>query len=157
MPEQKLKSNPLIQLVDEVSRLQGRFKSLFAQLHADTGLKSMDDLVLNAIVEAEKPPTVPQIGRSLGHPRQVIQRAVNELLDLGLLEKSPNPDHKRAPLFTLTEEGRRLKMRSDTEALAIANAFLQTVPDNQCTRLAEELQGVRKAMQNFLSERPDNR
>lgn len=156
MTEQELKANPLIQLVDEVSRLQGRFKSLFAELHAGTGLKSMQDLVLNAIVEADKPPTVPQIGRSLGHPRQVIQRAVNDLVDDGFLKKSQNPDHKRAPLFTLTEKGKRLKRRSDAEALAIADAFLEKVPGQQCARLAEDLKAVRRAMQVFLLEREKN-
>lgn len=155
MMKQKLKSNPLIQLIDEVSRLQGRFTSLFAELHSESGIRPMEDLVLNAIVEADIPPTVPQIGRSLGHPRQVIQRAVNDLLAGGFLEKKTNPDHKRAALFTLTEKGRLFKERSDAEALAIANAFLDRLPDNRCATLAEELKGVRRAMQDFLADKPE--
>lgn len=152
MNNSELKANPLVQLVDEVTRLQGRFKSLFADIHRETGLKSMEDLVLNAITEADRPPTVPQIGRSLGHPRQVIQRAVNDLLDDGYLDKLPNPDHKRAPLFELTAKGARLKQRSDAQALAIANAFLQQVPGEQCQQLASALRDVRKAMERFSKQ-----
>lgn len=153
MSDSKLKSNPLVQLVDEVTRLQGRFRSLFAGIHQETGLKSMEDLVLNAITEAERPPTVPQIGRSLGHPRQVIQRAVNDLLDDGYLEKLPNPDHKRAPLFGLTAKGARLKQRSDAQALAVADAFLEQVSAEQCQQLANDLREVRKAMEIFSKQK----
>src|SRR6267142_768778 len=73
-------SNPLVCLVDEVMRLQGRFKSIFAVSDGVTGLPSMELTVLTAVVEAAGAPTVPQIGRSLGRPRQVIQRAANAFL-----------------------------------------------------------------------------
>lgn len=152
MTRNRLTANPLIQLIDEVSRLQGRFKTLFAEVHAETGLKTMEDLVLNAIVEADRPPTVPQIGRSLGHPRQVIQRAVNDLVDDGYLEKQPNPDHKRAPLFAITAKGQSLKQRSDSEALAIADAFLERIPGQHCEQLAAQLKEVRKTMEAFSRE-----
>ena len=149
----ELKSNPLIMLVDEVSRLQGRFKSLFAAVHAQTGLRAMEDLVLNAIAEADWSPTVPQIGRSLGHPRQVIQRAVNDLVDGGYLKPLPNPDHKRAPLFELTARGRELKARSDSQALQLADAFLEHTDARECEVLARELKSVRKAIEAFSRER----
>ncbi|WP_317930433.1 helix-turn-helix domain-containing protein [Halioxenophilus sp. WMMB6] len=156
MSDRSLTDNPLIQLVDEVSRLQGRFKTLFADVHRETGLKAMEDLVLNAIVEADKPPTVAQIGRSLGHPRQVIQRAVNDLVDSGFLAKQANPDHKRAPLFALTTKGEALKIRSNRKALAIADAFLRSIPSQQCQQLANELKAVRKAMESFARTQADD-
>lgn len=152
MTKQKLNSNPLIRLVDEVTRLQGRFKSLFDEVHADTGLKTMEDLVLQAIVEAETPPTVPQIGRSLGHPRQVIQRAVNDLLNDDYLERLANPDHKRAPLFAVTAKGLKLKQRSDAQALAVANAFLQQNKQADYENLAQQLQQLRRAIESFSRE-----
>lgn len=149
MPNQSLKTHPLIQLVDEVTRLQGRIKSLFNEVHSDTGLKTMENVVLTAIVEADSPPTVPKIGRSLGHPRQVIQRAVNDLVDDGFLERLANPDHKRAPLFAVTAKGLKLKQRSDSQALAVADAFLQHQPGSDLALLAEELRAVRKAIESF--------
>ncbi len=151
-----LKSHPLVQLVDEVARLQGRLQSVFAEVQQGSGLKTMEDLVLNAIVEADHPPTVPQIGRSLGHPRQVIQRAVNSLLEEGYLEKQPNPDHKRAPIFTLTGKGQTLKQRSDVQALEIADAFLERIAGQRCEELALGLKEVRRAMEAFARERPSN-
>jgi len=153
MSQQPLKANALVQLVDEVSRLQGRFKSLFAEISASTGLNAMENLVLNAIAEADRSPTVPQIGRSLGHPRQVIQRTVNELIEQGYLLKQPNPDHKRAPLFELTKQGRQLKQRSDRQALAIAEAFFEDVPAKKCQQLASGLNEVRKGIERFARER----
>ncbi|TGD70997.1 MarR family transcriptional regulator [Mangrovimicrobium sediminis] len=149
----RVKSSPLIQLVDEVSRLQGRFTSLFEPVQSYSGLKRMGDLVLNAVYEADSPPTVPQIGRSLGHPRQVIQRVVNELAADGLLERLPNPDHKRAPLLGVTDRGRALKETTDDVALDIANTFLQYAADaEECTRLARELRELRRALEAFARE-----
>ncbi|PHR76133.1 MarR family winged helix-turn-helix transcriptional regulator, partial [Henriciella sp.] len=37
--------------------------------------------------------------------RQAVQRVVHDLTAQGLVEPSGNPDHKRAPLITLTPEG----------------------------------------------------
>src|SRR6266540_1759526 len=91
-------SNPVAILLDEVIRAQGRLRSVFADVNSATGLTSMEATVLTAIVEARAAPTVPQIGRSLSHPRQVIQRAATTLIQTGLIETRPNPDHKRAPL-----------------------------------------------------------
>ena len=144
-----LKANPLIRLIDEVARFGGRVQSLFEDVHSETGLKTMENLVLNAIVEADFTPTVPQIGRSLGHPRQVIQRTVNDLVDAGFVEKLPNPDHKRAPLLGVTKKGSKLKEWSDTQALAVANAFLGNVDPCFCEKLALELKEVRKAIEVF--------
>ncbi len=148
-----LRSNPLIQLVDEMARIQGRVKHLFRGVREESGLGSTDGLVLAAILEAERPPTVPQIGRSLGHPRQVIQRAVNKLEDQGLIDKLPNPDHKRAPLLAATPQGIEFKQRSDRRALAVAEKFLAEVDPQQFARLAEELTGARRAIERYLRER----
>ncbi|MFV8819999.1 MarR family winged helix-turn-helix transcriptional regulator [Haliea sp. E17] len=153
MTASQLKSNPLIALVDEVSRLQGRFGSLFDTVHAASGLKLMQDIVLNAVYEADRPPTVPQIGRSLGPPRQVIQRAVNELVDEGLLQRLPNPDHKRAPLFAVTAKGLQLKQRTDAIALAICDDFFRSNEPQQCEQLAGELRQLRKALEAFARQR----
>ncbi|HYD05659.1 MAG TPA: MarR family transcriptional regulator [Reyranella sp.] len=112
--------HPLSALADEVARLQGRLKHLFAPILRELGLGESELTVLTAVVEAERPPTVPQIGRSLGHARQLVQRAANSLADRGLIELLPNPDHKRAALLRATEAGVALKRRADAEAGAIA-------------------------------------
>ncbi len=155
MAGQQLKSHPLIMLVDEVARLQGRVTSLFAGVQAESGLRSMENLVLNAIVEADSAPTVPRIGRSLGHPRQVIQRAVNSLAAAGLVRRLPNPGHKRAPLLAVTPRGARLKRRSDALALAVADGFLERFDARTCTGLARDLGELRRAIEAVSRESPD--
>ena len=63
--------HPLIGLSDELIRLNGRLKGRFAGARRSEGLGDSELTVLNAVVEADRPPTVPQIGRSLGQPRQI--------------------------------------------------------------------------------------
>jgi alkylation response protein AidB-like acyl-CoA dehydrogenase len=74
----------LIQFLDEIARTRGRVTSVFAEGRTAIGLSDLEMIVLNAVFGAGSPPTVPQIGRSLGHARQVIQRAANTLVDKGL-------------------------------------------------------------------------
>src|ERR1700741_4434341 len=96
----KFDSRPrLVGLSDELIRLNGRLKGMFAGARRAEGLGDSELTVLNSVVEAERSPTGPQIARSLGQPRQIIQRATNSLIALGLIEAEPNPDHKRAVLL----------------------------------------------------------
>ena len=143
-------SNPLISLIDEVIRLQGRFKSIFAGSNGVTGLPSMELIVLTAVVEAGGAPTVPQIGRSLGHPRQVIQRAANALIEAGLVEAAPNPHHKRAPLLLPTRRGKAVKRKADASALRAADAILHRIDAARCRRLAEGLRELRGEIEAYL-------
>jgi DNA-binding MarR family transcriptional regulator len=119
--------HPLAGLSDELIRLNGRLKNLFAEAQRGAGLGHSELGVLNAVVEADRPPTVPQIGRSFGQPRQLVQRAANSLMAAGLIEALPNPDHKRAVLLRATEAGTKLKRgidaRADTKADEVARSL----------------------------------
>ena len=118
--------HPLVGLSDELIRLNGRLKSLFAEARRGAGLGDSEMGVLNAVVEADRAPTVPQIGRSFGQPRQLVQRAANSLMAAGLIEAVPNPDHKRAVLLCATDKGLTLKRevdgRADAKAAEVAAA-----------------------------------
>jgi DNA-binding MarR family transcriptional regulator len=140
-------SNPIALLLDEVIRTQGRLKSIFADVNAATGLTSMEATVLTAIVGARFAPTVPQIGRSLGHPRQVIQRAATSLIEAGLVEARPNPDHKRAPLLVATTAGKALQAESDARGIKAAEAVLQYIDAEECMRMAEDMRKLRGALE----------
>lgn len=148
-----LHANPLIAVVDEVYRLQGRFKSLFSEVQGASGLSPLRNLVLSAVLEAKVSPTVPQIGRSLGYPRQIIQRIANELIELGLLEKAPNPHHKRASLLIATPKAYQLKEKSDKTALAIAAAFLKTIDAGKCEEIAAILRDFRAELEDYTRSR----
>jgi len=132
---------PLIALIDSLSRLQGRLSSTFAGAQP-AGLSPTEMTVLNAVTGAARPPTVPQIGRSLGHARQVIQRAANALLAAGLIEAHPNPDHKRASLLVATSRGLEVKAEADVRGAAIAHsleAAVDAAAVRQAVRLLDEL------------------
>ena len=147
--------DPLIGLVDEISRLHGRLKSTFADARKTVGLGDSEMLVLTAVVEAERAPTVPQIGRSLGHPRQLIQRAANALITADLVETFTNPDHKRAVLLRATGKGLALKRQADARADAIASA-LSTDLDVAAARSATEtLRVLRKQLETRLRDGED--
>lgn len=139
--------NPLIGLIDSVSRLQGRLNSAFAGARGAAHLPATEMTVLNAVVEAARPPTVPQIGRSLGHPRQVIQRAANQLLDKGLIATSTNPDHKRAALLVPTPEGLVLKDAADTLGNAVADRLLATVDPDLASQAIVLLDKIRAQLE----------
>lgn len=125
-------------LIDAVARLHGRTRSAFSPAREGLGLNDMESTVLIAVVGAQTPPTVPQIGRSLGHPRQVIQRAANALVAAGLIRLADNPDHKRASLLLPTEAGRALQVRANARGNEIATT-LMTALDSGQVRLATQL------------------
>lgn len=154
---QSLRSNSLIYLVDEVVRIRSRISTLFAGVQHATGLKNMENAVLMAVLEANTAPTVPQIGRSLGHPRQVIQRAVDALEAIGYIEKHPNPDHKRVPLLVATEKGFAYKEITDKQALAVAEDFLKGFDSAKCQQIGDDLHQLRQALEAFSrgKKKPD--
>ena len=107
-------------------------------------------MVLNAVVEAEKAPTVAQIGRSLGHPRQIIQRAANSLKSAGLIETAANPDHKRAQLMKPTEKGIALKREADAIADGIAGELCHAMDLEGVRDATRALRTVRKELEAHL-------
>lgn len=148
-------TNTMILMFDEVLRLSTRLQSLFAGARAPSGLSPMEGMVLAAVVQAPTPPTVPKIGRSLGHARQVVQRAANSLIESGLITTSINPDHKRAPLLFATSDGKYLKALTDTRAIASASALLRVVDPDKCARLTEEMRVLRHEIEEHLRSRPE--
>lgn len=103
-------------LISEVFLLQGRFTSIFGAIREIADLLGVEALTLSAVISADRPVTVPQIGRSLGHARQVVQRAANVLEDRGLLTTQDNPGHKRAAFLVATQAGLELKRKFDDAA-----------------------------------------
>jgi len=135
--------HPLVGLSDELIRLNGRMKSLFAEARRAAGLGDSEMAVLNAVVEADHPPTVPQIGRSFGQPRQIVQRAANSLIAAGLIETIANPDHKRAVLLRATAAGTALKRDIDSRADAIAGNLAQGLDESGVRSATQALNAIR--------------
>jgi DNA-binding MarR family transcriptional regulator len=144
--------HPLVGLSDELIRMNGRMKALFAGVRRSEGLSDSELSVLNAVVEADRAPTVPQIGRSFGHPRQVVQRAANSLIDAGLIESLPNPDHKRAVLLRATAEGTAFKREFDARADAIAKDVGDGVDHETIRAATMALRQIRKQLEAQLRD-----
>lgn len=142
--------HPLVGLSDELIRLNGRLKSLFAGARRAEGLGDSELSVLNAVVEADRPPTVPQIGRSFGQPRQIMQRAANSLIAAGLIEAAPNPDHKRAMLLRATERGIAMKREFDARADAIAEALADGIDEIGIRTASAALGAIRRQLEARL-------
>lgn len=117
--ESAAKVAELIVILGEANRVAGRCLQIFSRLREASGLSGLEVLTLMAITHAIAPPTVPQVGRSLGHPRQVILRAARVLEEEGLILTLPNPGHKRAALLVPTDKGRDLGRSIDAQAAEI--------------------------------------
>ncbi len=107
-------------------------------------------MVLNAVVEADRSPTVSQIGRSLGQPRQIVQRAANALVGSKLLETRPNLDHKRAVLLVATDRGIELKREIDARADSIAAALTTSLDLDAVQKSTQSLRVLRKELEAQL-------
>ncbi len=142
--------HPLIRLIDEVVRLRGRLQSVFAEASAATGMAPMESTVLTAVVESRAAPTVSQIGRSLGHPRQVIQRATNNLIVARLLRTVANPNHKRAVLLRVTPLGRKRYRDALAVGRRTADSLARLLNRKECDRLAGELHSLRARIEAHL-------
>jgi DNA-binding MarR family transcriptional regulator len=145
--------HPMVGLSDELIRLNGRMKGLFAGARRPDGLNDSEMSLLNAVVEADRPPTVPQVGRSFGQPRQQVQRAAHSLIGAGLIEALPNPDHKRAVLLRATPRGTALKRDSDMRAEAIAAEECAGIDPETIRAATAALRTIRKELEAQLRKR----
>lgn len=96
-----------IQLVRPLHRHTYR---LVEQSLADTGITVAMRAVLERLHEGGAAP-IPVIARELALPRQVVQRLADALIGRGLLERAPNPAHRRSTLQQLTPAGAALIAR----------------------------------------------
>jgi DNA-binding MarR family transcriptional regulator len=143
----KYTSNILLSIVDEVLRLQSCFENVFSDLNSLSNLSTLQKLVLSAVLDSPVPPTVPQIGRNLGRPRQVIQRIANELMKDGLIEKMPNPHHRRASLLAPTAGALLLARQAEQRAAKATRALLDQFDVEKCSALTVGLRDLREAIE----------
>lgn len=109
---------------------------------ADAGLTSARWQVLGAVALAEQPLTVPQIARRMGLTRQSVHATVKRLVGEGLLELSPNADHRRSQLVSLTEAGATAYAALDARQAAWVNRVADGIDPAELettTRVLEEL------------------
>ncbi|GAB3578099.1 MarR family winged helix-turn-helix transcriptional regulator [Leifsonia lichenia] len=99
-----VESARLTELVDEVFRLADALTRTGDRIVAAEGLTAARWLTLGAV--AHGPLTVAGIARRRGMRRQSAAESVAALERAGLVARIPDPDDARAPLVTLTDQGR---------------------------------------------------
>jgi DNA-binding MarR family transcriptional regulator len=140
-------THPLEELVDEVLRTSGRLVAATATTAAG-GLSGAQLLVLSSVVRAERPPTVPQIGRSLGHSRQAVQRLVDGLCARGLIKAVDNPDHKRARRLVPTRLGKAAHAQADRRSRTWAARVTQGLTAAEIGSAAATLRKLRHRLES---------
>lgn len=91
-------------LVAETFRLQAALMKAAETLARDCGLTAARWQVLDAL--RDRPATVAALARTLGLTRQSVRRTARRLEQDGHLSFAANPDHRRAELAELTDQGR---------------------------------------------------
>jgi DNA-binding MarR family transcriptional regulator len=115
----------LLALLDAAGPVLTEFVEVEDRLVADLGLSSARLRVLSAMAQEEQPRTVSRLARRLGITRQGVQRLVNDLEARGLVAWLRNPDHARAQLVCMTEDGRGAYVEAQRRRLALAEALAQ--------------------------------
>lgn len=95
------------------------------------GLTSARWQVMGAINIEGRAITVAQIARRMGLSRQGVQRIVNDLVSLGMIEAAKNLDHKRAPLISLTKNGAKVMIQIDKAQIAWVNELSDGLSERQ--------------------------
>jgi DNA-binding MarR family transcriptional regulator len=139
--------HPLARLVDEVLRCHGRLLTATAGIGAEDALTGAQLLVLTAVVRADRPPTVPQIGRSLGHSRQAVQRLADALVERGLIETLENPDHKRARRLVATADGEGAYARSNDRSRGWAAQVTEGMDPTELATATAILRRLRRRLE----------
>lgn len=88
--------------------------------------------------------SVPRAARRLGVSRQGVQRIANNLVDDGLAQWRPNPDHRSSPLLELTAAGRRA-LSSITDRASAAQRSLTADIE------ADDIRTARKVLQRLTA------
>ncbi|MFE9188042.1 MarR family winged helix-turn-helix transcriptional regulator [Micromonospora sp. NPDC007208] len=90
-------------LMADVYELAGESRRSSEELAREEGQTAARWHVLSVLSDGSR--TVASAARRLGLARQSVQRVVDDLARAGMVELHDNPDHRRAPLVTLTEKG----------------------------------------------------
>lgn len=139
-------------LISDVYLLHGWLTQVFMTIKDSVGLTGIEALTLYAVVNSGKPVTVPQIGRSLGHARQVIQRAANTLVQRGFLETRENPAHKRAALLVATKAGCEVKLGFDAAGRAMTESLAEGIDLETVLSTREGLGQLRRTVEHRARE-----
>jgi len=131
----------------ECFRLTARLNQAADHMARDFGLTSARWQVLSALEQAGRPLTVAAIARLMGLKRQSVQRTADALVDLGYLEFSANPAHRRARLATLTTRSRAVLEALQQRQQAWAAELNGEIPVAELQQATTTLAALRKLLE----------
>ncbi len=133
-------------------RANGLLVTAGDHLAAADGLTSARWQVLGAIVLAQRPLTAPQIARRMGLARQSVHATVQRLVRDGLLELTPNTDHRRSPLIRLTDRGKETYAAVDERQAAWVNRLASGISTTDLQTTARVLDQLCRALEDAQTE-----
>ena len=139
---------------DEMYQLVWWTRRLFQQLRATsdglldgTGINASQRAVLEFLHD-NPPLTVSDMAREKTVSRQHIQTLVNSLLDADLVQTQDNPAHKRAPLITLTPEGKKLFQKITRQESKVLAAMAGKFDRKDVATATRTLQAIHDYLQS---------
>lgn len=123
-------------LIQRLSRAMGQKAGAHLQ---HLGIAAADRAVME-LIYPDKKLSVPEIARRYRASRQHVQVTVNSLIVKGLAAAVDNPDHKRSPLITLTEEGRAMFQTILHWHREVTEALFADVPSGDRRQTRETLE-----------------
>jgi len=147
-----IKENPLVALIEESILLKDSAQVILTEAVGGTTLTRVERLVLIMITESDTPMTASQISRHVGHARQVIQRAANQLINLNLIKKLPNPHHRTSPLLEATKKGQEFEKQLGQKLINIVDSLLTDSDVKMCQRISKDIKTLRLLLEAYQSE-----
>ena len=131
-------------LLDAISRVIRHLSRLSGGPDEGPAMTATQRLVLFETLEAE-PIRLSDLSERLGVSAPTASRAVDALVELGLLERVPDPADRRAVRISLTRSGRKsveARKARVLEAFRPAVAAVATADQDRLIALLEELAGA---------------
>jgi DNA-binding MarR family transcriptional regulator len=110
------------QIILELFKLNGLLIVEGDRLTKAFGMSSARWKVLGALALSPHPMTVSQIAHAMGQTRQGVQRLADAMQKDGILNYQNNPQHKRAKLVVLSNQGKKIFEALDKKQIPWANA-----------------------------------
>lgn len=130
-------------LILETFQLNGSLLDAGNQITKPHGLTSARWQVMGAIDLEGRPLTVSQVARRMGLTRQAVQRIVNDLIAIGMVEVNANVDHKRASLVSVTRLGADAMVEIDKAQTAWVNKLADGLSERQIGQALRVLEIVK--------------
>lgn len=141
----------MAQLIREVRTCFNQMKGLAERLSADLGVNPSMRSIMESLAGGKRR-TVPDLAKERGVSRQHVQTVMNMLLDRGLADATDNPDHKRSPLYGLTDEGEanfRLIRERETQPLA---ELTDALDHSEITAVVSALRNLNLELSDILEK-----